>query len=94
MELCFLFYFLFNFCASKSETAHVTAYLGGISSIKNMLCECAIKDYIPLSLPGRALPMELKNINISVSVDEKFINFIYRGRIETRLITFVTSCLI
>lgn len=50
MEFSFLFYFFVNFCASKSETADVTVYLGRIGSIKNVPSESVIKCHIPLSL--------------------------------------------
>lgn len=43
----------------------MNAYLGRIGSIKNMPYECVIKDHTSLSLPGRALPVELNNINTS-----------------------------
>lgn len=49
MEFYLLFYFFVSFCASKTETANVTVFLGRVGSIKNVPCECAIKDHIPLS---------------------------------------------
>lgn len=45
MEFYILFYFFSNFYASKSETANVTACLGRIGCIKNVPCECVIKDH-------------------------------------------------